>query len=125
MRYDAPPATTTRMTAATAIGSAGEVLLANATPTPGDGVPVGDGVTRTVGVVAGEVAMVGGTAGWVAGGGDTATGLGLGAVLVGLGVEARVGRGVGRGVDDGVGGGVAGLVMVMRPCIAAYPWMVQ
>jgi hypothetical protein len=118
-RYEAAPATTTRMTAATAIGSAGEVLLISAAPTPGDGVAVGDGV------VAGDVAMVGGTARWVAGGGDTATGLGAEAVLVGVGVGARVGRGVGRAVGGGVGGGVAGLVMVMRPCIAPYPWMVQ
>jgi hypothetical protein len=108
-----------------AIGRAGEVLPAKAVATPCDGVPVGEGVAIIGGVDADAVATAGGTARWVAGGGDRATGLDGGAVLVGFGVGARVGRGVGRGVDEGVGGGVAGLVTVMRPCISAYPWMVQ
>ena len=109
-----------------ATGRAGEELPASATPTPGDGVPVGEGVARIGGEDADAVATAGGTARWVAGGGDRATGLDDGgAMLVGFGVGARVGREVGRGVDDGVGGGVAGLVTVMRPCISAYPWMVQ
>jgi hypothetical protein len=99
--------------------------IGSAAPTLCEECPDGDGVPPVVGGVAVEgVAMVGGTTSAVAGG-EIATAVGTGAVLVGLAVGARVGRGVGRAVGGGVGGGVAGLETVMLPCIAAYPWMVQ
>jgi hypothetical protein len=112
---------------ATAMTSAGGTALVVTAPMLGEGVADGDGVTPIAGavVVVDTFAIVGGTGCAVAGGGDTATAVGRGVVLVGLGVGARVGRGVGRAVGGGVGGGVAGLVTVMLACMAAYPWMVQ
>lgn len=52
-------------------------------------------------------------------------GVGLVGFMDGGCVVLAEGRAVGGGVGDRVGGGVGALVTVIRPCIAAYPWMVQ
>jgi hypothetical protein len=52
-------------------------------------------------------------------------GVGLAGLIEGRFVGRGVGRAVGRAVGEGDGGGVADVVTVMRPCMAAYPWIVQ